>query len=89
MGIIRKNISCNKHINVIHVCLMLYLSQPTHLLGRKTDVWYAIDLETGIKQQTLRLDGTETVCPLMSNKEAPIFLGRTGGSIIVTSLCSC
>ena len=59
-----------------------------HLSGRKTDVWYAIDLETGIKQQTLRLDGTETVCPLMSNKEAPIFFGRTGESIIV-SLCSC
>lgn len=45
--------------------------------GRKTDVWYAIDLETGIKQQTLKLDGTETVCPMMSNKKAPVFLGRT------------
>ena len=46
--------------------------------GRKTDVWYAIDLDTGIKQQTLKLDGTETVCPMMSNKKAPVFLGRTG-----------
>lgn len=45
--------------------------------GRKTDVWYAIDLDTGIKQQTLKLDGTETVCPIMSNKKAPVFLGRT------------
>ncbi|XP_020626094.1 serine/threonine-protein kinase/endoribonuclease IRE1-like [Orbicella faveolata] len=45
--------------------------------GRKTDVWYAIDLDTGIKQQTLKLDGTETVCPMMSNKKAPVFLGRT------------
>lgn len=45
--------------------------------GRKTDVWYAIDLDTGIKQQTLKLDGTETVCPMMSNKRAPVFLGRT------------
>lgn len=47
-------------------------------IGRKTDVWYAIDLDTGIKQQTLKLDGTETVCPMMSNKRAPVFLGRTG-----------
>ena len=46
--------------------------------GRKTDVWYAIDLDSGIKQQTLKLDGTETVCPMMSNKKAPVFLGRTG-----------
>ncbi|XP_015749967.1 PREDICTED: serine/threonine-protein kinase/endoribonuclease IRE1-like isoform X3 [Acropora digitifera] len=45
--------------------------------GRKTDVWYAIDLDSGIKQQTLKLDGTETVCPMMSNKKAPVFLGRT------------
>ncbi|KAK3753794.1 hypothetical protein QZH41_018451 [Actinostola sp. cb2023] len=45
--------------------------------SRKTDVWYAIDPDTGIKQQTLRLDGTETVCPIMPNKAAPIFFGRT------------
>lgn len=45
--------------------------------GRKTDVWYAVDLDTGIKQQTLKLDGTETVCPRMSHKKAPVFLGRT------------
>ncbi|XP_031563309.1 serine/threonine-protein kinase/endoribonuclease IRE2-like isoform X1 [Actinia tenebrosa] len=45
--------------------------------GRKIDVWYAIDPDTGIKQQTLRLDGTETVCPIMPNKAAPIFFGRT------------
>jgi len=35
-------------------------------------------LDSGIKQQTLKLDGTETVCPMMSNKKAPVFLGRTG-----------
>jgi len=52
--------------------------RQTFIPGRKTDVWYAIDLDTGIKQQTLKLDGTETVCPMMSNKKAPVFLGRTG-----------
>ena len=52
--------------------------RQTFIPGRKTDVWYAIDLDTGIKQQTLKLDGTETVCPIMSNKKAPVFLGRTG-----------
>lgn len=41
-------------------------------------MWHAIDPDTGIKQQTLRLDGTETVCPIMPNKAAPIFFGRTG-----------
>lgn len=46
--------------------------------GRKTDVWYAVDPDTGIKQQTLKLDGTETVCPMMTNNKAPIFIGRTG-----------
>ena len=50
----------------------------TVIAGRKTDVWYAVDLDTGIKQQTLKLDGTETVCPRMSHKKAPVFLGRTG-----------
>ncbi|XP_032242727.1 serine/threonine-protein kinase/endoribonuclease IRE1 [Nematostella vectensis] len=45
--------------------------------GRKTDVWFAVDPDTGIKQQTLRLDGTETVCPIMPNKAAPMFFGRT------------
>ena len=48
------------------------------ILGRKSDVWYAIDPETGLKLQTLSVDGSQTVCPSMSSGKAPIFLGRTG-----------
>ena len=47
-------------------------------IGRKSDVWYAIDPETGLKLQTLSIDGSQTVCPSMTSGKAPIFLGRTG-----------
>ncbi|XP_028413121.1 serine/threonine-protein kinase/endoribonuclease IRE1-like [Dendronephthya gigantea] len=46
-------------------------------IGRKSDVWYAIDPETGLKLQTLSIDDSQTVCPSMTSGKAPIFLGRT------------
>lgn len=67
--------------SALHLLLLIIscvVKKIIFTIGRKTDVWYAIDLDTGIKQQTLKLDGTETVCPMMSNKRAPVFLGRTG-----------
>lgn len=78
---LHKSVCLYLSILSLHFIYWLFISfWPNYLIfsGRKTDVWYAIDLDTGIKQQTLKLDGTETVCPMMSNKKAPVFLGRTG-----------
>ena len=39
-------------------------------------MWYAVDPLTGVKTQTLTMDGTNKVCP--SNTASNIFIGRTG-----------
>uniref|UniRef100_A0A0L8GYG2 non-specific serine/threonine protein kinase n=1 Tax=Octopus bimaculoides TaxID=37653 RepID=A0A0L8GYG2_OCTBM len=44
--------------------------------GSKKDVWIAVDPKTGNKLYTLKMDGTENVCP--STNENIIFIGRTG-----------
>ncbi|XP_036368226.1 serine/threonine-protein kinase/endoribonuclease IRE1 [Octopus sinensis] len=43
--------------------------------GSKKDVWIAVDPKTGSKLYTLKMDGTENVCP--STNENIIFIGRT------------
>lgn len=47
-------------------------------LGRKQDVWHAIDPDTGIKQHQLTMDGIETMCPPIDKRNAPVYIGRTG-----------
>ena len=49
------------------------------IVGKKQDVWYAIDPETGQKKQRLSMDGLEQMCPHNIQDERPQFyLGRTG-----------
>lgn len=45
-------------------------------LGFKKDIWYAVDPITGLKTQTLTMEGTQNVCP--SSGGQSIFIGRTG-----------
>ena len=44
--------------------------------GYKKDVWYAVDPITGIKSQTLTMDGPESICPTSTGRG--VFIGRTG-----------
>ena len=57
---------------------MFFISFNYFIQGRKQDVWYAIDPETGIKRQKLTMDGVETMCPPMNQENAPFYIGRTG-----------
>eukprot|EP00111_Clytia_hemisphaerica_P015843 TCONS_00046798-protein len=52
-------------------------SEGTLYVGRKQDVWHAIDPETGIKRHQLTMDGIETMCPPMNQENAPFYIGRT------------
>lgn len=52
-------------------------SEGTLYVGRKQDVWYAIDPETGVKRHQLTMDGIETMCPPMNKENAPVYIGRT------------
>ncbi|GAB1607689.1 serine/threonine-protein kinase/endoribonuclease IRE1-like, partial [Argonauta hians] len=49
--------------------------------GSKKDVWIAVDPKTGNKLYTLKMDGTENVCP--STNENIIFIGRTEYTVSV------
>lgn len=46
-------------------------------VGRKQDVWHAIDPATGIKQHSLTMDGIESMCPPVDNKNKFFYMGRT------------
>ena len=47
-------------------------------LGRKQDVWLAVDPETGEKRRKLTMDGIGKMCPPMGQMNAPLYIGRTG-----------
>lgn len=46
------------------------------MLGSKADTWFAVDPLTGVKIQTLNMDGSQQVCP--SGSVPTVFIGRTG-----------
>lgn len=52
-------------------------NEGTFYVGRKQDVWYAIDPETGVKQHRLSMDGIESMCPPLNKRNAPFYIGRT------------
>lgn len=45
-------------------------------LGKKIDTWFAMDPNTGIKQEILSFNKPDKTCPLESSDI--IFIGRTG-----------
>ena len=53
-----------------HASIGLYFS------GTKKDVWLAVDPVSGVKVQTLTMDGTQRTCP--SSSRNLLYLGRTG-----------
>ncbi|XP_065065505.1 serine/threonine-protein kinase/endoribonuclease IRE1-like [Rhopilema esculentum] len=55
----------------------------TLYVGRKQDVWFAIDPVTGQKQRKLTMDGIGSMCPPMGQMNAPLYIGRTEYTIIM------
>lgn len=49
--------------------------------GSKTDTWFAVDPLTGIKIQTLNMDGSQQVCP--SGSISTVFIGRTEYKVVM------
>jgi serine/threonine-protein kinase/endoribonuclease IRE1 len=45
-------------------------------LGKKIDTWFAMDPNTGVKQEILSFNKPDKTCPLDSSDV--IFIGRTG-----------
>ncbi|KAK2160611.1 hypothetical protein LSH36_129g02045 [Paralvinella palmiformis] len=56
-------------------------SDGTLYTGFKKDIWYAVDPITGLKTQTLTMEGTQNVCP--SSGGQSIFIGRTEYTIVM------
>ena len=48
------------------------------ILGRKQDVWIAVDPESGQKRRRMSMDGIGKMCPPMGQIDAPLYIGRTG-----------
>eukprot|EP00794_Sanderia_malayensis_P009072 gene9072-10040_t len=55
----------------------------TLYVGRKQDVWFAIDPETGQKRRELRMDGIGNMCPPIDQSNAPVYIGRTEYTVIM------
>jgi len=55
----------------------------TLYVGRKQDVWIAVDPETGQKRRRMSMDGIGKMCPPMGQIDAPLYIGRTEYTVIM------
>ena len=47
--------------------------------GKKSDVWYAIDPDTGEKLREISTSGIQSMCPVeREDKKKVVYLGRKG-----------
>lgn len=53
----------------VHACVRVFMCE-----GKKQDVWFVVDPETGEKQTSLTTSSSESICP----NTPLLYIGRTG-----------